>query len=72
MNPVNFSKEVKGRKFGVSQRKNFLNWIKINLGQRDYDMAIRLEKKYKKDLIRAKRAMRNQKIRNEISNGRSF
>ena len=35
-------------------------------------MAIRLEKKYKKDLIRAKRAMRNQKIRNEISNGRSF
>ena len=72
MNPVNFSKEVKGRKFGVSQRNNFLGWIKKNLGQIDYDTAIRLEKEYKKNLARAKRARRNAEFRNKLSVGYSF
>lgn len=72
MNPVNFSHETKGRKFGVSQRGAFLNWIKKNLGKRDYDTAIRLEKEYKKNLARAKRARRNAKWRNKLSVGYSF
>ena len=72
MNPVNFSKEVKGRKFGVSQRNNFLGWIKKNLGQRDYDTAKRLEKEYKKNLARTKRARRNAEFRNKLSVGFSF
>ena len=72
MNPVNFSHVTKGRKFGVSQRGAFLNWIKKNLGERDYDTAIRLEKEYKKNLARAKRARRNAKWRNKLSVGYSF
>ena len=72
MNPVNFSHVTKGRKFGVSQRGAFLNWIKKNLGQRDYDTAIRLEKEYKKNLARAKRARRNAEWINKLSVGYSF
>jgi hypothetical protein len=67
MNPVNFSHETKGRKFGVSQRKYFLKWIKENMGVRDYEMALRQEKVYKKNLTRAQRIKRMSKYRNKFS-----
>ena len=72
MNPVNFSKEVKGRKFGISQRKFFLNWIKENHGVRDYEVAKDLEKKYKKNLRKAKRFGQMSKYRRQYSVGNSF
>ncbi len=72
MNPVNFSKEVKGRKFGVSQRQVFLNWIKANHGVRDWEMAKDLERKFKKNLNKAKRLKSFSRYRRLYSVGNSF
>ena len=72
MNPINFSKSVKGRDFGISQRKLFLNWIKENHGVRDYTMALELEKKFKKTYNKIKSIKNSISARNKYSVGFYF
>ena len=67
MNPVKFSKEVKGYKHGVSQRKYFLKWIKKNLGLRAYEMAIKSEKNFKYKERMFERIIKQSKYRNKYS-----
>ena len=60
MNPLKISDESTGR--NMSKKKMFLNWIKENLGNKEYQEALKSEKNYQHSMRRLKKLIGNKTI----------
>ena len=60
MNPLKISDESTGR--NMSKKKMFLNWIKENLGNKEYKEALKSEKNYQHSIRRLKKLIGNKTI----------
>ena len=67
MNPIDFSEKKEGFPGGLSKKKLFLDWIKDNLGQDTYNMAIKAGDVYGRNRRMVDRIIRESKYKNKYS-----
>ena len=60
MNPLKISDESTGK--NMSKKKMFLNWIKENLSNKEYQEALKSEKNYQHSMRRLKKLIGNRTI----------
>jgi hypothetical protein len=67
MNPIDFSEKKEGFPGGLSKKKLFLDWIKDNLGQDTYDMAITAGDIYGRNRRMVDRIIKASQYKNKYS-----
>ena len=67
MNPIDFSEKKEGFPMGLSKKKIFLQWIKDNLGQDTYNMAIKAGDVYGRNRRMVDRIIKSSQYKNKYS-----
>ena len=65
MNPVRISDSSTGK--NMSKRKMFLNWVKNNLGKKEYQEVLKAENQYRAKMRRVEKLINNSKLWKEKS-----